>query len=363
MFATRRGRWIARTAAGACVLALLIVGVLWWENHAAGSKRITAYFDEAVGVYAGSDLRVLGVTVGTIDAVLPVGQQVKVIMTLDPGISVPVNANAMVIAPSVVSDRYVQLSPPYTGGPQITDGATIPASRTATPIELDQLYQSLNRLAAELGPNGANSTGAVSDLLNVAAKNLAGNGGTLGDTINQLGAAARTLSGSQHNLFGTVDNLQQFTSMLARNDGQLRTAEQQLAQVSGFLAADRESLGAALNDMATALGQVQSFIQNNRARIKSNVDKLANISQVLVNQRNSLAELLDDAPLAVTNLLNAYDPATRTLNGRADLNEFSMASGAPAGMAPVSQPDQAGLPPLPLPATGTVFATPIGGNR
>ena len=74
--------------------------------------------------------------------------------------------------PSVVSDRYIQLAPVYTGGPAMSDNATIPRDRTATPVELDQLYTSLNKLATSLGPNGANSKGALSNLLNTAAANL-----------------------------------------------------------------------------------------------------------------------------------------------------------------------------------------------
>lgn len=391
MFKTVRGRRIVRFVAAACVLAMVVAGGVWWVFRDTGAKWITAYFSEAVGVYPGSDVRILGVRVGTIDSVTPVGQQVRVGFTLDGGIAVPAQARALVIAPSVVSDRYIQLTPVYTGGDQIVDGASIPANRTAAPAELDQIYASLNQLVTALGPNGANKNGALSDLVNTGAANLGGNGQALGTMISQLGAATRTLSNSQGDFFSTIDNLRQFTGMLRNSDGQVRQAEQQLAQVSGFLAADRQNLGSALNELATALGQVQDFINSNRNLIQSNVDKLASISQLLVNQRASLAEMLDAAPLAVTNVLNAYDPANRTLDGRGDLNELSMGQlaqpaqarapacgAAPAvppltsacqhppsagGLVPVSPTAQHGLPALPLPAAGPVYGTPQGGGR
>jgi virulence factor Mce-like protein len=314
-----------------------------------------------VGVYAGSDLRVLGVTVGTIDSVQPQGKQVKVVMTLDDGVQVPANADAAVISPSVVSDRYVQLTPAYTGGPQMKDNATIPIGRTQTPVELDQLYSTLNQLATALGPNGANKNGALSNLLNVGAANLDGNGAALGTMIQQLGAATRTLSGSQDNLFQTIDSLQQFTTMLKNNNDQVQSVTQQLASVSGFLAADRQDLGQALNQLADALAQVQGFIRQNRGRIQSNVTKLNSISQILTNERSSLAEALDDAPLAVDNLLGAYDTTTHTLDGRGYIPE--LAPGTPQNsFAPVT-PDQAkSLPELPLPL-GTVYGKTSGGGR
>ncbi|MEV0682095.1 MCE family protein [Actinosynnema sp. NPDC050436] len=314
---------IGRAAAIACVLALVAVAALWWVFAAGNSRKVTAVFGAAVGVYPGSDVRVLGVRVGSIEDVEPQGAQVKVTMSLDRAVKVPADARAVVVAPSVVSDRYVQLAPVYTGGETMGDNATIPRERTATPVELDELYASLEELTTALGPNGANKNGALSDLLNAAAKNLDGNGKALGDTIRQLGDATRTLSGSQDDLFGTVDNLQEFTGMLAANDSQVRDFNRQLADVAGFLADERENLAGALTELAHALGQVQGFIQDNRAIVKSNVDKLAGITQILVDQRASLAETLDVAPLALGNLQNAYNAASGTLDTRADLNELN----------------------------------------
>ncbi|MFI9007190.1 MCE family protein [Actinosynnema sp. NPDC053489] len=323
MATTKAGRDLARVVAIACVLALVAAVGMWWAFAGANTRRVTAVFGAAVGVYPGSDVRVLGVRIGTIEEVEPRGGTVKVVMSVDRGVKVPADARAVVVAPSVVSDRYVQLAPAYTGGDVLDDNATIPRERTATPVELDELYASLDRLTTALGPNGANRDGALSELLDSAAGGLRGNGQALGDTIKQLGDATRTLSGSKDDLFGTVDNLQKFTGMLAANDSQVRDLNRQLADVAGFLADERENLGGALNELATALGRVQGFIQDNRAALKSNVDKLAGITQVLVDQRASLAEALDVGPLALGNLQNAYNAASGTLDTRADLNELN----------------------------------------
>ncbi|WP_261987250.1 MCE family protein [Actinomadura sp. HBU206391] len=338
----RPGRRLVAIAVA--VVLVLATTALWRTLRDTGSKRITAYFEVAVGVYAGSDLRVLGVKVGRIDAVRPQGRQVEVTMTLDRGVAVPAGAGAVVVAPSVVADRYIQLAPAYTGGPRIADGAVIPAGRTATPVELDQLYASISRLTTALGPNGVNSGGALSDVLETGAANLDGNGRAMGDMIRQFGSATRTLSGSSDDLFATVRNLQKFTTMLKNNDGQVRQAERQLAQVTGFLADDRHDLGAALRELSLALGELQRFVQGNRSLIKANVDRLASVTQVLVDQRASLAEALDVAPLAAGNVLNAYNPANQTLDGRGDLNELSMGPRASSSAAPPRGP--AGSPSL-----------------
>jgi virulence factor Mce-like protein len=378
-FRTKRERLALAVAVAILAAGLAAGGVLLALGP--GGKRITAYFTETIGVYPGSTVRVLGVPVGTVNAVQPAGRGVKVTMTLNPGVAVPAKADAVVVAPSVVADRYVQLTPAYSGGPQIADNAVIPPSRTAVPVEVDQIYAALNKFTYELGPKGVNSHGALSNLIKTGAANLSGNGGYLRSMIAEYGGLSKTLGDSSGSLFGTISNLSRFNGMLKSNDSQVRLAEQQLAQVSAFLASDRADLAAAMNTLATALGQAATFIQNNRGLLKSNVAKLAAITSLLAAERASLAGALDSVPLAADNVVNAYDAATRTLNGRGDLNELclgtakvrrqlgctataaSVAVGGtsapgPAGTVPVSRAGQALLPPLPLPAAGPVYGSP-----
>lgn len=303
--------------------------------------RVTAYFDRAVGVYAGSDLRILGVRVGEVESVRPEGTRVRVRLALDEGVHVPVDAHAVVVAPSVVADRYVQLTPAYSSGPRLGDGAVLSASRNRTPMEIDQLYDQITELSKTLGPDGVNSEGALNKLLATGAANLDGNGAAIGDTVEQFGKAAKTLDGSSDDLFTTLSQLQTFTTMLKDKDTGVRTAQERLDEIVGFFADNKDDLTGALKELGVALGQVKTFIEDNRGELKKNVDKLVPITQTLVKQRASLAEALDVAPLAADNLVGAYDPDTRRLNGRADLNEISV---------------------LPLPVAGGAAASSSGGG-
>ncbi|MDL4775586.1 MULTISPECIES: MCE family protein [Thermomonosporaceae] len=377
------------------IFVLLVAAALYPVLAGPSGRRITAYFGTAIGVYPGSDVRVLGVKVGSIDTVEPLGGQVRAVLTVDRKIKVPADAKAVVIAPNLVSDRYIQLAPAYGGGPRMPDGASIDVSRTATPLELDQLYDSVRRFSGDLGPQGLNAKGALSNVIRVGAANLGGNGRALNTTIADLGKASQTLADSSGDMYATIANLNKFSVMLRENDGQIRLAERQLADVSGFLAADREELGAALANLAKALGEVKGFISDNRAQLKKNVDALADVTQVLVDQRASLAETLDTAPLAIGNVLKAYDPQSRTLMSRGNLLEITRAFGSTrqpgvdpqpsdarpvcavaaaatptlraqcerlsrSGLTAVPPSAAGGLPPLPLPAAGQTYAGPSG---
>lgn len=325
---TRARRRIGRLVAIVAVVGLVAAGALWWVFGGDEQKRITAFFSRTVGVYPGSDVQVLGVRVGTVESVTPRGSQVEVVFSLDREVGVALDTKAVVVAPSVVSDRYVQLTDLSRGGPTLGDGAVIPESHTATPVELDELYASLNTLVSALGPDGSNKDGALSELLDTGAANLDGNGAAFNESVRNFAEAARTLSGSAGDLFGTVDELQKFTTMLADSDGHVSSVNTQLDQVWRTLSADRDELTTALGTLASALADIQGFIKDNRLAIKSNVDKLARTTQLLVDNRASVAEALDVAPIAVTNALQAFDPASNSLQGRGLLLEY--AKDAPA---------------------------------
>ena len=339
MNSTRNQVRLSRFVATAVVLALVVVAALWWIFSGSGLDRATVLFSRAVGVYSGSDVRLLGVRIGQVESVTPRGEQVEVTLTYDGSAPIAADTDVVVIAPSVVADRYVQFSKPARGGPRLVDNTTIGVDRSATPVELDQLYASLDSLTKALGPDGANKNGALSDLLKTGARNLQGNGTAFNDSVKQLSELARTLAGNSGDLFTTVRELQQFTSMLAANDNQVSQVNQQLAAVSGTLSANRDELATALRSLGSALADIQGFIKDNRALIKSNVDKLAVTTQTLADQRASLAEYLDTAPLAATNLIQTVDPATGALQSRTDLLDY-----------------------LPLPVTGSVYTNEAGGK-
>lgn len=316
-------RDLLRTVATGTILVLVAATVVWYAFLRDNTTRITSYFDAAVGVYAGSDVRVLGVKVGTVDSVEPQGDVVKVVLYVDNSVSVPAGAQAAEVSPSVVADRYVQLLPAYTGGDKMVSGDEIPRQRTATPVELDKLYSSLNDISKALGPDGANADGAFSKLLDTTAANLGGNGAALGGTLTELSKAVATLSASRGDLFGTVTNLQKFVSVLSANDGQVRLLNTQLQTFSGYLAGERSDLGQALQQLSVALGDVAGFVRANRESLSSNIAGLASITGTLANQRAALAESLDAAPVAASNLLNSYNPSSGTLDTRVNLTQLS----------------------------------------
>ncbi|WP_020575523.1 MCE family protein [Actinopolymorpha alba] len=312
---------LARVARGTRVLALLVaLSVIATTTYALWPdpprKTLVASFPRTIGLYVGSDVRVLGVPIGRVDRITPQGTSVRVEMSYDAEQKVPAGAKAVVAAPSIVADRYVQLTPVYTSGPVLADGAELTLERTAVPVELDRIYESLDDLAVALGPHGANQDGALSRLLRTGADNLDGQGGRLHDTVGELADASETLAGGREDLFATVRQLQAFTSTLAASDAQVREFNTDLASVADQLAGERADLQKALDNLAVALTDISSFVRDNREEVRANVDGLTELSKTLVKQQDALREVLDTAPVALANLDRTYNPRTGTLDTR-----------------------------------------------
>ena len=180
-----------RLIAVAVVVALVAAGVaLFWPGG--DQKYVNAAFPRTVSLYEGSEVKILGVAVGKVDTVVPTGTIVKVRFHYDAKYKVPADAKAVGISPTVVGDRFIQLTPVYSGGGVMENNARLGVDQTATPLELDEIFGSINDLNIALGPDGANKAdaggvGPLTRLLDSTARNFGGQG----VEFNQQGRALR----------------------------------------------------------------------------------------------------------------------------------------------------------------------------
>jgi virulence factor Mce-like protein len=311
----------------AILLTVAVVATVLVLFGGEDDKIVTAKFPRTISIYEGSEVRILGVTVGTVDSVTPKGTEVEVVMSYDSEIDVPAEAEAVIIAPSVVGDRFIQLTPAYESGPKLQDGAVLELASTSTPLELDEIYQSLDELTVALGPDGANRSiegreGALSRLLRTTAENFEGEGEQFNQTIHDLGTLTGTLDNNREELFGAAARLQDFMGTLAENDQTVRDFNQSMASVSEMLAGEREELAASLRNLATAMTAVRGFVEDNEQLLARDIKGLNRIAKILVRQRGALEEILRGAPVALTNLGLTYNPQAGTLDTRANIGEL-----------------------------------------
>jgi virulence factor Mce-like protein len=304
----------------ALILALAIVPVLCGVSGCGlfgGSPiHVSAQFRDAVGLYPGNDVSVLGVKVGKVTAIRPAGTHVTVDLEVDREVKIPADAQAVTLSPSVVTDRRVELTPVYRGGPTMRDGALITLDRTRTPVEIDRLFASVDRLAAQLKatPGG---TSAVADALDAAAGTFQGNGQKLNKALHGFSAAVGVGADQRDKLVDLIKRVDRLTQASARNDGTIRSFTANLDAATQLLDQQGPHLVEVLDRSAELLERIDRLLAEDRGLIKDNVSNLDVTAHTMAGRTRELAESADQLPTLFQNLLNIIDP--RTNKARAHL--------------------------------------------
>ncbi|MBJ8344670.1 MCE family protein [Antrihabitans sp. YC2-6] len=302
-------------AAGAAILAFLAL-LTYVIVPKLTTKTVTAYFPAAVGLFPGDAVRILGVDVGTVQKIEPEGTRVAVEMRLDKKWELPADVQAVILAPTLVTTRFVQLTPAYTGGPTLDDGGTIPEDHTAMPVEWDVIKEQLTRLTKTLGPQGESGNleqGTLGTFVSDAADNARGNGETLHETLDKLARTTTALSDGRSDLFAVVRNLSLLVDALAQSHDQIVQFNGHLASVTQLLGDSETALGDSVADLDRAVIDIAEFVRDNKDGIGTAVNELGAATQALVDKRRDLEQVFHVAPTALVNLGNIYQPAQNAL--------------------------------------------------
>ena len=316
---TRRSS--ARRAVGLLVagLLLLLTATSGCGFVGGGSMTVTALLPDSAGLFTGNDVGVLGVPVGKVTAIEPEGDHVRVTLDItDTDVPIPADAGAAVVARSVATDRYVELTPVYRKGPEMEDGAVIPLSRTVTPVDFDQVLASVKQFGDGL-VNNPRARNSVKELVSIAARTLDGKGAQLNKTLGSLASAVDTVHGQSDNIIGTMRSLDRLTRTLAADQGTVRAFVADVADAADLLASERGSLRRALVTLSAAVDDVATFTRQHRDAIRRDVEGATAVLDNLVKARKDLEETVEVLPLAADNLTRTKGP---TGNVRVRANAF-----------------------------------------
>jgi phospholipid/cholesterol/gamma-HCH transport system substrate-binding protein len=307
----------ARVALATTLALVLVAGVFVAMRAADEAARTTVvgYFENSNGVFVGDDVRIRGVPVGKIEKIEPQPLRSKIWFWFDRKYQVPANAKAAILSPQLVTGRAIQLTPPYTGGPTMQDGAVIPQDRTAVPVEWDDLRAQLERLTDLLKPTRPGGVSTLGALINTAADNLRGQGANIRDTIIKLSQTVSVLGDHSKDIFSTFKNLSTLVTALHDSADLLEQLNRNLAAVSSVLADDPNKVGQAAEDLNAVVADVQSFAADNREALGTTSDKLASISNAVVESLDDIKQTLHVGPTVLQNFNNIYEPSNGALTG------------------------------------------------
>jgi|GEM_PF-316522 len=298
---------VAALIAGA-VLFIAVAGQYF--NPFGGKLNVTAQFDSAAGLYEGNVVAVLGMPVGKVKKVTPKGEYVEAEFTVDRGVKIPADVQAVTINTSILTARQIELTPAYSGGPVLADHTTIGLHRTRTPVAFDRVLDMLDKISKSLGGDGKGN-GPLADVINAGADIADGNGEKIKSALGELSRALQLSSdrgevtGDQ--LTSIITNLSSLMEATARNDAKLRQFGSTTRQLSQMLANEDFGTGSTGRKFNEVVTQATALLQANRDNLKQSALNGDIAVTTLVEKQRDLAELLDLLPLTLENYYNAID--------------------------------------------------------
>ncbi len=273
---------VAIGAAGLGLTALVVVTALQYDQlpFLNSAESYSAFFADAGGLMPSGPVEVAGARVGSVTSVDLDGPQVRVEFTVDDGVRLGDNTEAMIRAKSLLGSKVLQLVPRGDGHLS----TPIPLDRTTPPY---QLPEAVGDLAATIS---GLDTDEVSNAL-----------ATLSDTFKDTPPALRT----------AVEGVTRFSSTLADRDKQLRTLLSNANKVTGVFAerADKvvtlvqntnallvelqqqqAALDSIMGNLSAVSQQLNGFIQDNKTQLHPTLEKLNGVLTILDDRKSTIQE-------------------------------------------------------------------------
>lgn len=301
-------------------LAAGIVGVRLYQKLT--NNTVVAYFTQANALYVGDKVQIMGLPVGSIDKIEPAGDKMKVTFHYQNKYKVPANASAVILNPTLVASRNIQLEPPYRGGPVLADNAVIPVERTQVPTEWDELRDSVSHIIDELGPTPEQPKGPFGEVIEAFADGLAGKGKQTNTTLNSLSQALNALNEGRGDFFAVVRSLALFVNALHQDDQQFVALNKNLAEFTDRLTHSDADLSNAIQQFDSLLAVARPFFAKNREVLTHDVNNLATVTTTLLqpDPLDGLETVLHIFPTLAANINQLYHP---THGGVVSLSAFT----------------------------------------
>lgn len=294
------------------VLALLLLFVGLGGCSAAGDGEMTIQVQlaDSAGLFEGNDVGVLGVPVGKVASIEPEGNHVMVTLRVDPGVKIPADAGAVVVSRSMATDRYVELTPAYDGGPTMDDETVIRPEQTRTPVEWDEVLAAIDTLSE--GLNGKGKDGKpLKELLDSTAATVDGNGKTIRETIQNLVTGTGALSTHSEAFENTLTNLDTLTAAIAKNDRLARRFIKNVAASTDLVRDERLNLQHAVGSIRRTVRLLGVFVESHEEDLSDVATNIESISKRIMRHSKSFGESLEVMPVAMENLGRAVNDRKR----------------------------------------------------
>jgi phospholipid/cholesterol/gamma-HCH transport system substrate-binding protein len=317
-----RSRWgiAAVLAVVAAVAAAVVFGAkVMMPNHA---RAMCAEFTDAVGLYPGNKVALLGIEVGTTTAIVNKTDHVEVDFTVPTDLDLPADVGAVTYSQSIVTDRHIELTKPYTSGPKFTGPGCIRLKSTRTPISISETFTAIGKLADAImepqhgqDPSRAPGVQAINDSLRAASRSLDGTGAGLNQTLRNLVTMLADPYKADADYRQLFENSEILTSDFLKNWDSFAGFVQTLPATTQLVEGLSDNFGAAMSHLSHLLPILVEAINRWGPRVYQRLDHWITWLRDMLNRHTpAIMAMINSWPQFSHWLSDIYEPAWGTHN-------------------------------------------------
>jgi phospholipid/cholesterol/gamma-HCH transport system substrate-binding protein len=268
---------------------LLVLGLLSTACTALGAAErttITAYFAGTNNLFVGSEVRILGLQVGEVTEIEPVGEVVRVEFFVDGDRELPADVRAELHPTSLLGERFVRLTPTYDSGPTFPDGGEIPLERTSTPVDVDDVLRSFENWLRSLDRD------VLANLIDTLADTFAGQGEGLNQLLDQGSESVRVLADSSEDLNALVVEFAELNETLATRDQVIGRTLERFSVVLQTLVEERDQIIASIANLRRLTVELRPLLDDHSDPLLRDLEVLATTLSTVERNLDRVGELI-----------------------------------------------------------------------
>jgi phospholipid/cholesterol/gamma-HCH transport system substrate-binding protein len=261
------------------------------------SRDYKAVFSDASGLVNGSEVRIAGVRVGTVNDIQIVDRtRALVTFSVDDDATVTRSSEATIRYRDLVGGRYISLSQGVGDSAPLPADATIPMSRTHPALDLTVLFNGFKPLFAALTPSDVNKLSY--EIVQV----FQGEGSNLEGLLQNTASITTTLADRDQVIGQLIDNLNAVLHTVGSRDRQLSDLIVQFRSFMHGLMTDRRAILGSLNQISDLTQQTADLATGIRPSFVEDVKQLRHVAGNLDRGRGEIDRALQILPVKLTKI-------------------------------------------------------------
>jgi phospholipid/cholesterol/gamma-HCH transport system substrate-binding protein len=282
-----RGSFLVRAGVIGTVLIALVIVVglqpqqLW---SMATSIRYQAVFAEAGGLASGNQVKVSGVTVGTVSDVALERGTAMVTFAVDGSVRLGDDTTAHIGIGTLLGERTLVLEPRGTGS--LGAYGIIPLSRTGSP------YSLTDAIGEFTSNTTATDTAAINQSLDTLSDTIERVAPQLAPTFDGVSRLSKSLNARDQSLGELLDAASKVTGVLSERSEQVNSLLLNANDLLDVLQRRRHAIVNLLANTTAVAQQLSGLVADNEAELAPTLEKLNTVTETLERNRDNITASL-----------------------------------------------------------------------